>query len=209
MQNAIRQRIKQVLEIDGRSVTALARQANGNQSTFNNQINQNSSIDVNVINAVLDQYPTISAAWLLRGEGKMYRNEAKEGAVLVPLIDVSAQAGSLTAGYNGVTIDKLDKVLTPIPDAEMAIDVRGDSMAPDYPSGSRVFCKAAQANYLVYGNAYVLDTDDGIILKRVYRSKQDNAVECRSINPLYEPFDIPLSSIYRFWIVLGVFTFKS
>ena len=84
--------------------------------------------------------------------------------------------------------------------------VKGDSMTPRYLSGDIVACREVHdtGTFFQWGKAYVLDTDQGVVLKRVRRSELPDHILCVSDNPDYEPFDVPVSSIYHLAIVRGL-----
>jgi len=88
---------------------------------------------------------TISAYWLLTGEGEMLttdtpvveqtkqENEEPDGK-LIPLLPLSAEGGSLDGFDNlGVSLPDCEVIYSPIKDADMAITVSGKSMNPIIP----------------------------------------------------------------------------
>ena len=102
------------------------------------------------LNNVLKIFPDLNREWLLYGEGEML-NSAKpneqfavsktETATTVPLIPISAQGGSLNEFVVSIKGSECERIISPINGADFAIQVSGDSMAPEYPNGSRVFIK--------------------------------------------------------------------
>ena len=73
-------------------------------------------------------------------------------------------------------------------------------MSPEYPSGSKVFLqKINEKSFIEWGNTYVLDTNNGIIIKNVFMNKDDeDSIVCRSINPNYADFTVRKQDI-RGW----------
>ena len=71
MENAIRQRIKDVLNAHNSNPNKLA----GNDANFQNrlsrQINQGATISCDTLIRVLMAFPDVSAEWMLRGNGEM------------------------------------------------------------------------------------------------------------------------------------------
>ena len=161
---------------------------------------------------------TISAYWLLTGEGDMLttveqpkqENEESDGK-LIPLLPLSAEGGSLDGFDNlGVSLPDCEVIYSPIKDADMAITVSGKSMEPDYPEGCRVVVKRINhALFIEWGREYVLDTTNGIVLKTLTPAKDPDYIRCTSINPdqqRYAPFEIPKASIrgvYRVHLMMG------
>ena len=123
------------------------------------------------------------------------------------LIPMSAMAGSLT-GFDteGVCPCEWDSVVAAIAGIDFAISVYGDSMVPEFPSGSRVLLKRINHTiYIEWGNVFVLDTTNGIILKEVQPSAKEGILTCHSLNPngRYKDFDVPMCEIRAMYKVLA------
>ena len=71
--NLLKQRIQLVLKENGISVNFLAKTFGVNQKSLNDQINADVRVGFQTIELVLDYFPTLSAEWLLRGEGEMLK----------------------------------------------------------------------------------------------------------------------------------------
>jgi len=70
-------------------------------------------------------------------------------------------------------------------DKRKTITVYGDSMFPDYPSGARVLIQEIDPSvYIAWGNVFVLDTVNGVIMKELQPSDHDGKLLCRSLNPM-------------------------
>lgn len=81
-----------------------------------------------------------------------------------------------------------------------SVIVSGDSMAPEYPSGSRVFVEKMNSNnFIEWGRDYVLDTPNGVVIKKIVAPEKEGHLRCLSTNPdqyTFAPFDIPMSKVY-------------
>nr|AIF26672.1 hypothetical protein [uncultured bacterium fosmid pJB83B9] len=73
MDVAITQRIKCILKEKHVTATGLAEMAGMQAVTINRQLKGTNPIGYNLIDAVLNQFPDVSAEWLLRGEGNMIK----------------------------------------------------------------------------------------------------------------------------------------
>ena len=164
---------------------------------------------------------TISTEWLLTGEGEMLttdnappEEESSEHSQLIPappgkgipLIPLPAMAGFLK-GATSINPNEIEWYFVPaFKDCTFLIRVKGDSMAPRYLSGDIVACREVHdtATFFQWGKPYVLDTDQGVVLKRVRRSELPKHVLCVSDNPEYDPFDVPTAGIYHLAIVRGL-----
>ena len=170
------------------------------------------------IDDILKNYPELNHIWLLTGEGEMLlKTEAKaeQTGVLakkpneVYLLPVSAQAGSLNDFVASVYAGQCDSILSPIAGAELALTVAGDSMTPEYPNGSIIFIKRINERaFINWGNVYVLDTCNGIIVKKVYPTEEVAILQCVSINSAYPPFTVNMADIYGMYRVLLCMSIK-
>lgn len=175
------------------------------------------------LNNVLTAFPELNREWLLYGEGDMLsstssaqpqpsvKNEhvTDDEAYKVPLVPVSALAGSLNDFSLSVKRDDCETVISPIKDIDMAIKISGDSMEPEYPSDSQVFVKKINERaFLEWGRVYVLNTCNGIVIKRLMPTNDPNTVLCESINPKYPPFEVNLENVNGVYRVMMCMSFK-
>lgn len=135
-------------------------------------------------------------------------SQKKEKALLIPHIPLSAQAGALSGFSEGVAYSgcEMNNHIPSLGTYDFTIDVRGDSMLPDYHSGDVVACKKMYPNdFIRYGSVYILDTPQGIVMKKVEKNRQDpSSLICISLNENYAPFTLPLEDIYSMSLVVGV-----
>ena len=127
----------------------------------------------------------------------------------VPLLPIEARGGTLSEYSEGVMSYQCEKITTPIKGADFCIQVTGDSMAPDYPSGCHVFIKKVDSSiFIEWGKVYVLDTANGIVIKEVHPTNDDEVIQCVSINPKYSPYHIRKEYIYGWYSVLMTMALK-
>ncbi len=175
------------------------------------------------LNNVLMAYPELNREWLLYGEGEMLKASSSsqpqpstkvervtdDEAYKVPLVPISALGGSLNDFNLAVKRDDCETVISPIKDIDMAIKISGDSMEPEYPSGSTVLIKKINEHaFLEWGKVYVLSTCNGTVIKRLMPTDDPNKVLCESINPKYPPFEVSLEHVYGVYIVMMCMSFK-
>lgn len=193
-------------EAVGINKTNLSSAMNGNEKYLSDSL----FIKVNSV------YNNINLQWLLTGEGEMLSGnmanikyepsatpiEQEAAECYVPMLPLQAIGGALTGFDDSATLDKCERVLSPIAGIDFAMEVYGDSMTPDYPSGARIFVKKIDMSaFIEWGRVYVLDTVNGSIVKEVYPAG-DTAVECRSVNPQYPPFVVQLKDVRGMYRVL-------
>ncbi|ATC39626.1 LexA family transcriptional regulator [Elizabethkingia anophelis] len=178
------------------------------QNTLSNWKSRN-TIDYELIITKCDE---INANWLLTGEGEMLKKnmllmKTTEPSDGLPLIPIEAMAGY---GSGAMQVMDYDTSYYVVPEftelkAEFMIRVKGSSMSPKYNSGDLLACKKISlGKFFQWNKAYVLDTEQGALVKRVKPSKQEGCIQLVSDNANYDPFDISLSDIYSIAIVLGV-----
>lgn len=166
------------------------------------------------IETILKFYTDLNRIWLLTGEGEMLINnetlpEQTHYTYRIPLLPISAQGGAFNDFVVSVQESECERVISPIKNADFAISIQGDSMAPEYPSGSQVLIKRINERaFIEWGKTYVLDTCNGSVVKNLYPSDDPNKVICKSINPDFPPFEVSLSDVYGVYKVLMCMALK-
>ena len=107
------------------------------------------SIGSDKIEDMIRAYPNLSSEWLITGKKDKRAVQTIENIAITYdnqyetfLLPQSAMGGSLSGfAEDGVTLQNCEKVISPIKGIDFAITVYGESMSPEYPSGSRVLIK--------------------------------------------------------------------
>lgn len=220
----ILERIKEYIDYKNISISAFEKSLGMSNASFSKSLKSGKGIGTDKLENILTIYFDISPDWLLTGEGPMLRNteierdEEKKTVTVpknetpiksaegIPLIPISAMAGAFT-GEQVVLEYECERFIVPtFKGAEFLISVRGSSMYPKYNSGDIVACKRVPKTGLFFqwNKVYVLDTDQGPLIKRIKPGSDENHVLIVSDNPNYEPFELHLNSIYNVALVLGV-----
>lgn len=135
--------------------------------------------------------------------------EAEIEQEMVLVIPTGARAGTLADFAQSVAQYDCERMVTPVKGADYAIQVTGDSMSPEYPSGSVVLIKRINEKAFVeWGKTYVLDTENGAVIKNVRRTDNPEVIECVSLNPAYQPFTMETKYINGWYRVLMVLSLK-
>jgi len=128
---------------------------------------------------------------------------------MVLVIPTGAMAGTLAEFASSVAAYDCEKMVTPIKGADYAMQVTGDSMSPEYPSGSTILIKKINENaFIEWGKVYVLDTINGAVIKMIRRTEEQGVIECVSLNPAYQPFTMETKYINGWYRVLMVLSLK-
>jgi phage repressor protein C with HTH and peptisase S24 domain len=192
---------------------------------FANSIGRSPSYVTNIVNTVGNEsrkvieatYPELNMEWLLFGNGEMIKtkdeNKTKEESLdysnSILVIPVAAQAGRLSDFADSVSESDCEKMISPINGADFAIPVSGDSMSPEYPSGTKVIVKKINHKaFIDWGRTYVLDTCNGVVIKNIYPGQTEDTVRCVSINPNFPSFEIEVTNIYGWYRVLMSLSLK-
>lgn len=159
---------------------------------------------------IIARFPQVNRAYLSDGTLPVLLSDTPETCdVQVPLLPISAIAGQLSGYDVGVQLSECERIASPISGVDFAIEVTGESMSPDYPSGSRVFVKRIDMEaFIEWGRVYLLDTVNGSVLKMVQPSDTDERVRCVSCNPAFAPFDVRVRDIRAMYRVLLCMTLK-
>ncbi len=184
-------------------------------------LDQDNGISEENITKFLVYFTEINPEWLITGKGEMLKesNNKKVMATTdnisylkqhgIPLLPVKAMAGiGNNGGYQIMDNDVEDYLIIPklMGVANCAFTVSGDSMEQTYFRGDYVLCKRIffEHDYVQYNKAYVLDTTQGAMVKRLVKSKNDANFICRSDNKQYDDFEIPKNTIENAALVLAV-----
>jgi phage repressor protein C with HTH and peptisase S24 domain len=180
-----------------------------------------SSITEDVMARFIARFPQVSPSWLLTGEGEMILNakkedikefpvayhtdhtDSKEG---IPLIPINAMAGAFTEDQQIMEYECERFIIPSFKGADFLIGVKGSSMYPRYNSGDIVACKRLnlQDIFFQWNKVYMLDTDQGPLIKRIKPGTDKDHVTIVSDNKEYEPFELAIDHIYHVALVIGV-----
>lgn len=208
------------------SVRALEQLVGTSNGVLGRCINKGTDISTQWLSKIIEIFPDVNIDWLLTGEGNMLRTnedknfnrpiisvnspkilkEHKENEIETrPRIPFDAAAGSLSVAMPGVSALQCEQfpLIPTLPDYDFTIIARGDSMTPDILSGDELACVFVQeSKFIQWGRPHVLDTAQGIVLKRIFNQK--DAILCRSVNHDYPDFEIPKDEIFHLAIVVGL-----
>lgn len=202
------QRIKKLIEekFGARGTTSFAKAIGVEQVTLSRQLNGQRGVSLDVIESVLNTFPDVSAEWLLRGEDVKAIEFNREGDSVktLPRIPYNAAAGSLTDAVEGITEYQCERlpVVAAFPKYDFTMRVSGRSMEPYYYAGDEVAClRINEARFLQWGRVHVLDTTQGIVIKKIYEN--GDCIRCASFNPEYPDFNVPKADIRSYNLVVG------
>lgn len=186
-------------------------------------LQQNNGISEDNIARFLAYAPDINTEWLLTGNGNMTKVQEKitpktyetlpiahqtsennqEG---IPLIPLSAMAGAFTEETAVMEFECERYVIPAFKGADFLIQVKGDSMQPTYYSGDLVACQRVPLNdiFFQWNKAYVLDTKQGPLIKRIMPGADEDHIRIVSDNTNYPPFELSKDQFNGVALVRGI-----
>lgn len=163
-----------------------------------------------LVNKICGHYP-LNPNWILEGEAPMLLSPIKSESIseevpMRPHIPAEVLAGITTGFAESVVLRdcEMRPVVEAFPDYDYTINIKGDSMEPKYESGDIIAIKQIKS-LVEWGKTYVVSTEDGAVIKRLYPSKIDrNSINCVSYNPDYPPFELDKASVKAVYKVVGL-----
>lgn len=142
----------------------------------------------------------INGDWLLTGEGNMELPDKS----LRAHIGVKATAGFMSGIIERDNDDDMHTKSAFLPDYDFTIVANGDSMLPKIESGDILACRIVSDRInLPIGKICVIDSNEGAVVK-VLREIKDSEVILHSLNPEYNDYPLPASSINNIAVVVGM-----
>jgi repressor LexA len=180
-------------------------------------IQKKSALNSDSIDIFLSKFPNIDANWLLTGKGEMLKNptkleplksypKAEKKHEPIPKLPIEAYAG-LGAGEFILSNHDIEEyyLIPEFSHADFLISVTGSSMQPKYNGGDVVACKNIQSySWFQWGVPHVIHIKDrGVVIKRPYKTADDNIIDLKSDNERYEAFSITKEEIINISMVVG------
>ena len=213
----ILERLKEFMDHKGITIAAFERSIGMSNASFGKSLKNGKAIGTDKLENILSIYKDINPDWLLTGEGSMLRTDEKtdnkpiahhteypnEG---IPLLPVDAMAGAFTGEQQVLEYECERYVVPAFKGADFLIPVKGVSMHPRFSSGDIVACKRLSMDnvFFQWNKVYVIDTDQGPLIKRLKPGSDKEHVLVVSDNTAYDPFELGISSIYHLALVIGV-----
>ena len=217
MQDTVKDRLLQFIANKGIGQAKFEKICGLSNGYINNLKNTPSVL---LLQKMIYAFPDLDLEWLVLGNeasgkpterivlsDKGATSAINPDVVMVPVYNLDARGGF---GENDELAPEYVTELVPISrrvarDGDILIPIYSDSMTPKYPAGSFVLIRNIQMwrEYIEYGASYVLEFMDGRrVIKNIQRSKEKDHYLLESVNPKYEPTDVPKTMIRRIFQVL-------
>lgn len=222
----IKKRILTFIESEGIKKNAFFQETGIQASNFKGK-NILSQPGSDMLVKILSIYPKLSAEWLMTGRGNMLSSDNSDNTVRqtpepaakrvmddgkegIPLIPLDAVAGFPATDSSYAYMENCDRYIIPEfqdKGADFIIRVSGDSMIPLYYNGDLIAChKIHDIRFFQWGTVYVLETSQGILVKRIMESTDhDDCILCTSENDtVHRPFLLPKDDIRSMSTIVGL-----
>lgn len=171
-----------------------------NSRSIEYYIKKQREIPASLYELMLVKCPEVSAEWLMRGEGTFER-EPIMASERTPLVDQDDLMDIL------ITNDSKKRELckhytTPIK-CDYLMTIHTDEMQQTYPKGCILALRVVKNEYIQWGRAYALLTNQGFLFRRVEKSKRDGAILLVADNEKYAPMDVQQKIIIGKALIVG------
>ena len=207
----MKDRLRQIIDYYNITTNNFSQKIGVSEGAIRKVLLQNTTLRSDTLDKISQNFTDINIDWLVTGRGSMLRSDlpaahpATEPGAGIPLIPINAMAGAFTDSQVVLELECERYVVPVFKEAEFLITVKGSSMIPKYNSGDIVACKRMPLDtFFQWNKVYVLDTEQGPLIKRVKKGTTDETLTIFSDNPKYEPFELPRTKIYHIALVVGV-----
>lgn len=210
MENTTKDRLIQFIQFNHMSTKSFQERIGVSGSYVQNMVN---GIGGGVVKRIMAEFPELNIDWLLAGEGDMInpivekKEEVRVVGKLVPVLPIRSIGCLLDDFTNNYELTNCEMFISPIDDADLALTISGDSMMPELANGSKAIVKRVDENcFLDWGRTFVLDTKNGVVVKRLFPSSAEGYYSCHSNNERYPAFEIKKSDVRSIYQVLACIT---
>lgn len=203
MENSIRDRVSEVLKYLGLNVNRASKYLGVPQRTLNRQVNEGGNISMEIVNAILNNVPEISPAWLIAGDGPMLLGDIAPKAPGLPFYDDLPLSAGLRDSFDPANEKPSAYISIPTSSADFYFPVSGSSMEPEFNDGDIVGVKRVDCTEgIVHGAVYMVVTNENRMIKRCYHDNNDpNLIWC--VSPNYPSFPINKNDVCALFKVVS------
>lgn len=223
----LKDRLTLIAQHYGLSIRAMEERCGLGRSNINN-MSPNGSLGSDKLSKIVDTFSRVDPTWLLTGRGEMFKPQILEAAepeppeyvsknrdarqidrtkpgLTRPRIPFTAAAGALSVSADSATESDCERfpIIPNFPDYDFTIKVDGESMCPVFQPDDELACRLVDDVHNVkWGQPYILDTRDGIVLKVLYDGGDE--IMCKSINkdgPA--PYEVCKSDVLHIASIVG------
>ena len=200
----IKDRVIAVLRYKGLNVNKASGLFSIPQRTLNRQVNEEGKITMDLVYAILDNFPEISPAWLIVGEGEMLREEnVSMCCTSVPFYSDMPVSAGLRDSFDPSREKASGYISLPSQNASFYFPVSGPSMEPEIFPGDIVGVVRVEPYEKITPDAiYMIVTNDARIVKHCYID-ENNPEVLWCVSPNFPSFPINRTEICAMFRVVS------
>ena len=201
----LKERVSQVLKYKKLNVNSASRILGIPQRTLNRQVNEDGKVGMELVYAIMNNFPEISSDWLISGEGEMLLSNRdafslsdaspyyEELPVSAGLRDAFDPAKEVASGY----------ISMPRWRAQFYFPVIGTSMEPEIHAGDIIGVNRVESlRELDPDKIYMIVTNESRMIKRCYHDAE-NPELLWCVSPNYPSFAINKNDICALFHVVN------
>ena len=206
------ERLESVIRWSGMSTHAFAMDLGLKRSENLYRIRrEKNGISKKLAELISNRHPEISRSWLLTGDGTMLISEndkMRNSAFDIPYYEADlSEVIRCMEDPDAKKPAPLYMLNLPFfPHCDLAVKIHGDAMTPLAPQGAVAILKKITSQLIIYGEIYVIATEDATLMREVRKSEKGEefiTLAPRNTNG-FDSFDIPRKSIRQLFLVSGV-----
>ena len=200
----IKKRIIELFRAKGINVNRASKMFGIPQRTLNRQVNEDGNVGMELVYALLDNYPELSVQWLLLGEGDMmFDNKCAVADYAVPYYSDLPVTAGLRDAVEQMGEQPNAYISIPSQNAEFFFPVSGTSMEPEIYTGDIVGVRRINSIADVKPEYICLIiTNEARMIKRCYQD-ENNADLLWCVSPNYPTFSLNKSDITAIFRVVS------
>lgn len=151
--------------------------------------------------------------WLISGNGAMFNVNAKVNNIPTSQTETrprlpwkAMSSGGLRAYYAGEFRKECEErpIFDGFPQYQFSITVDTGDMSPYLNVGDLVACREISIDHIIWGGVYLIDTDGGAMIRRVYEvSNNKNKVKLVADNEKYPEFSLDKKNVNDIYKIVG------
>ena len=200
----IKERVIAVLKYKGLNVNKASRLFDIPQRTLNRQVNEDGKIAMELVYAILDNFPEISPAWLIMGEDEMLREESVVSQFTsVPFYNDLPVSAGLRDSFDPSREKASGFISLPSQNAKFYFPVSGTSMEPEVFAGDVVgVVRVEPYEKISPESIYMIVTSAARMIKHCYID-ENNPDLLWCVSPNYPSFPINRTDICAMFRVVS------
>ena len=200
----IKDRVIAVLKAKGLNVNRASKVFGIPQRTMNRQVNEDGKIAMDLMYAILDNFPEISPLWRVLGEGEMFREcDVTQECVSAPFFSDMPVSAGLRDSFDPSMEKANGYISLPSQKANFYFPVSGTSMEPEVFSGDIVgVVRVGHYDKISPEAIYMIVTNENRMIKHCYID-ENNPELLWCVSPNYPSFPINRADICAMFRVVS------